>query len=384
MDHIIFINQYVTHLFVDIINDFVAKGLQVTLVTGNIHSKNSLSDKVIIKKIIAYKRNNYLQRLVTWHLFGIQAFFYLLFRKSPVFLTTNPPFLPIICWIYHKLKGQRYHIIYYDLYPNVLERMGYISAANPIYKFWTCLNKQIILSANTVITISENLKAGLQKNLSQGKIIHVIPPWADNKFIQPLDKKSNPFAIKHQIQEKLVVLYSGNLGITHDIESLLHTALELEKEKEIKFIVIGEGSKRKWFENFIKSNNLSNVLLLGWQPDDQLPLTFASADIGVVTLGKGAEGLSVPSKTYAYLAAGSALLAIADIESELGILIDRYKAGERFNPGDLVRIKNYILTLKSDRKLLDQYKKNSRLASNDFGLENAWKFYNLVNKPSST
>ena len=381
MGHIIFINQYVTHLFVDIINDFVAKGFEVTLVTGGIHSTNSLSDKVKIKKSIAYKRNNYLKRLVTWHLFGIQAFFYLLFCRSPIFLTTNPPFLPIICWIYHKFKRQRFHIIYYDLYPNALERMGYISAGNPIYKVWTRLNKQIILSASTAMTIGENLKASLQKNLSQEKIIHVIPPWADNKFIQPLDKKSNPFAIKHQIQEKLVVLYSGNLGITHDIESLFYTALELERERGIKFIVIGEGSKKKWFENFIKSNELSNVLLLGWQPEDQLPLTFASADIGVITLGKGAEGLSVPSKTYAYMAAGSALLAIADKESELGILIDKYKAGERFNPGDLGKIKKYILTLWGDRKLLNQYKKNSRSASSDFGPENAEKFYNLVNKP---
>lgn len=52
-------------------------------------------------------------------------------------------------------------------------------------------------------------------------------------------------AIQHQLTEKFVVMYSGNLGITHDIESIVLTAEILKENTAIQFVIIGDGAKRE-------------------------------------------------------------------------------------------------------------------------------------------
>ncbi len=385
---ITFINQYVTNIFVDIINDFVQHGVEVTLITGGVHSSHLLSEKVKVKKFISYSRNNAFNRILTWNLFGIRVFFYLLFRKQPLFVTTNPPFLPVIAWICKKRK-QPLHVLYFDLYPEALVKMKYIGKGNPISGIWRFFNKKVNRVSDSVITISDYLKTGMLEYMEKEKEIHVIHTWTDNDYIKPLEKSLNPFIHQHHLEEKLVVLYSGNLGITHSIETILHTAYRLlerngnsagagKQDADIQFVIIGDGAKRQYVENYIDEKKLKNVLLLPWQPQDQLPYTFSSADIGIITLGQGAEGLSVPSKTYDYMAAGCVLLVIADKKSELGILIGNFKCGEIFDPGDIEGISSFILEMKKNPGLLNEYRKRSRQASYDFGMENAGKFYEII------
>ena len=111
-----------------------------------------------------------------------------------------------------------------------------------------------------------------------------------------------------------------------------------------------------------------------------LPFSLASADIGIITLGKGAENISVPSKTYYTLAAGSAILALASAESELALLIDKYNCGKYFSAEQTKEIANYINTLFLNKDLLNQYKKNARSASQDFTPENAKLYYDEIIK----
>jgi glycosyltransferase involved in cell wall biosynthesis len=337
---------------------------------------------VRVVKFIRYRRQNLFLRLTTWTIFVIQVFFILLIKRSPVFLTTNPPFLPLLGWLYHMLTRQSFHILYYDLYPEMLIRMGYLGKRSFVYQWWKALNRKTIRSASTLYTISDALKNELEKDNITGKVIHVIHSWSDHHSPEPLPKHNNPFIREQRLEDFFVILYSGNIGITHDMETLLTAAAALKSNPLIQFVIIGEGSRKKDVTDFIAREGLDNVRLLPWQPEEKLPYTFASADIGIVSLASGAEGLSVPSKTYSYLASGAALLAITGQDCELNNLVRGYEVGEVVRPGDSGGVYEFILKLAINPELHARYRVNALSASRNFTAENAKLFYPLIGPAS--
>jgi len=208
----------------------------------------------------------------------------------------------------------------------------------------------------------------------------IVYNWVDSGFIKPINKTENWFAKKYAQENKLTILYSGNMGATHNFDSLLEAAKILLVNKNIHFVFIGDGIKRKYIEDYINENGLSNTLLLPLQKSEVLPYSLAMADIGVITLDEGAGNISVPSKTYYMLAAGSAILSIAPRYSELAALIKKYQCGELFVKGQVTEIVSYINKLNTNHELLIEYKKNARKASLDFTPANAKIIFNTIAK----
>lgn len=94
-----------------------------------------------------------------------------------------------------------------------------------------------------------------------------------------------------------------------------------------------------------------------FQPLNILPYSIGAADIAVVTTDAKQSGLSVPSKTYTYMSAGAALLCIADKETELGRLTEKYNIGKCYQSHCLNEISDYIKHLATNDDLLNTYKK---------------------------
>jgi glycosyltransferase involved in cell wall biosynthesis len=191
--------------------------------------------------------------------------------------------------------------------------------------------------------------------------------------LRPIKKESNKFVHQHNLAEKFVVMYSGNLGYTHDVEVLVDLAAKI-KDKDIQIIIIGEGDKREILQKKIVDSKLDNCTLLPFQSAEDLPFSLASADIAVVTLGKDASKLSIPSKTYNLMSVGAPLLCIAEENSELNNLIGRYQIGQCFRAYQLEAMYDFIMELKQSPQKHKLYASNSLKASKDFGPENIYKF----------
>lgn len=375
---ILLVNQHTVPVFTDVVNSFAASGNEVTLFTGTIEAGNVPVDpRVRVVKSIAYNRNSTFSRLLTWILFTKHYFFFLLFTKKPsqVIVVTNPPTIPFVTALVSGWRKIPFHIVVFDLYPEALEQAGMSSKKSWLFKRWQSNNTWTFNKAKSLITLSESMKRAVTSYAHADKV-HIIFNWADTEYIRPVDRSKNSFVTKHHLADKFVVLYSGNMGLTHDLESLVEAAALLRDQSNIIFVLIGEGGKKKKLE----STAGNNVVFLPYQEAEAFPLAMASADVGIVTLGTGAEGISVPSKTYVNMAAGLAIIAISPANSELNRIVDHFEIGYTVLPNQPQELANHILALAKDSTLLAQLKSRSRAASLNFTSANAKQYVRHLQK----
>jgi glycosyltransferase involved in cell wall biosynthesis len=316
---------------------------------------------------IALPRNrnsSMLARLWGWFTFlligGLRA---LIESGRPVlFIVTNPPLAPLIGYVLKKLKHQRYILLFYDMYPEAMERFASLSPQSAVARAWRAMNRAAVRHADRVITISPQLAQTLAQYLPLDQV-RVIPTWVDTDVIRPLPKVQNEFAVRHAQTDKLTVLYSGNLGRVHDLTLLPALADRLRETPDVHFLIIGEGPGRAPLEEACAQLQLCNVTFLPLQPEEVLPYSLACADIALVALAEGGEGVSMPSKTYYMLAAGAALLGLCREGSDLAAVIDAHACGLHVPPHDVAGAAQAILQLHADRQALEQYRADGRRAA---------------------
>lgn len=327
---------------------------------------------VAVRRAPAYDRSSVGSRLRTWLLFTLVTLSGLFRYRShvPVFVVTNPPFAPLAAWLVHKLQRRPYGLLEWDIYPHILAPMGLLSPNHPMFRLWRTWHGRALSSADLVVTIGEQMADILRHMARQpGLPVTVIPTWVNADTICPPPCSDNPFVRQHKLNDRLVVLYSGNLGATHAIETILDVAERLREVDIIEFLVVGEGAKRVLVEAAIEAGQVPNLRLLPRQPMSQLPFVLSSAHVGVVTLAAGYEGLSMPSKTYDLMAAGAAILGISRPPNDLEAAIVRHKCGANFPPESTVAIADWILGMTTDPDTLIQLRTASRAASQSYSAD---------------
>ena len=279
-------------------------------------------------------------------------------------MVSNPPFLPLLAWLLGKAQQRPYALLEWDIYPNILAPMGLAGPGHPLYRLWAAAHKRALRRAELVVTIGEQMAATLRRLAEDPDLpVAVIPNWVDTVWIRPQPRGENPFAREQGFTDQLVVMYSGNLGATHAIETIVAAAEALRDRADIQFVIIGEGSKRPLVEAALAAGRLPTTRLLPYQPADRLPYSLASADVGIVTLAAGYEELSVPSKTYNLLAAGNALLGISQAPNDLASTIQAQGCGANFAPDDAAGMAAWLKQLAADRATLRQYQVAARQAA---------------------
>lgn len=369
---IILLNQVSGYMMIDIVNAFAGKSGKCILLTGELRKRRvDLNPEVrVIKLIKYYIRNNFTKKF-SWIIAFIQATFIILLKgkKADLFITTNPPlnlFIPLI------FRKNAFYLLVYDVYPDVLVQYKIISEKSFLNRFWENSNRKIFKRAEKIFTISNGMKNLLSKYIEPERI-SVVNCWADNNFMKPIDRNDNLFIKRHSLEDKFLVIYSGKLGFTHDVEVLIELA-EKTKNKDIFYVIIGEGDKKKLFEEKIKTTEKNNIKLFPWQDISVYNHSLSAADIAVVSLGKHASLVSVPSKLYDIMAVGAPVLSVSENNSEIADIVEKYKIGSHFSAGQTDEMLNFICNVQNDKNLYFKLKNNSLKASGDFTPENAKKF----------
>ena len=304
-------------------------------------------------------------------------------ENNLIIYTTEPPYLPIMGWIIHLFNKTPYMIIIYDLYPNVLINLNVLKENNIIIKIWKMLNSKAFTNSKEIIVLSDamaNTIINQYKNINQK--INIIPSWTNTKLIYPIPKKNNEFIAKNHLKNSFVVLYSGNQGRCHDIITILASALLLRDEVDIVFLFIGNGFQNSRIKEIRREWNLKNVKVLPFQELKTLPYSLSSADIALISLGRGSENFVAPSKLYGHLASATPVGVISPENSYLKKIVEEEKFGKWFNNGDIENLAKWIIFLKMSPKIKQEMGLRGRKYINlNASLEIVSnKYYDLIKK----
>lgn len=272
-------------------------------------------------------------------------------RNDTILLTTAPPFLSVVGYLANLLFGVDYVCLVYDLYPDAAIELGVISATHPIAKLWNRVNAWVWQRSKKVVVLTETMKQRIIAQHPQiAPNISVIHNWANADWIKPLAKQQNWFACQHGIDRQFTVLYSGNLGRCHDLDTILE-AIKLLEDHPVQFVFIGAGAKHETCRQIVSDRNLSNCTFLPYQDRQNLPYSLTACDLALVSIAPGLEGVVAPSKLYGIMAAGKAIAAICEPHSYLRQLIGNANCGECFDNNSGAALAQFILSLMADNSL---------------------------------
>ena len=297
-------------------------------------------------------------------LFAIRAFVHLLrhgFEKDKVLLlTTAPPFLPVIGYLVSLLFNTPYVVILYDLYPDIAVELGVVDYHHPVAKLWRWINQRVWRRAKSLIVLSPSMKERVAGHCPDIRDrIEVIHSWADPELIKPIEKKDNWFAREHDLVDTFTVLYSGNMGRCHDIDTIFEAA-KLLRNEPIRFVCIGGGAKRKELIEDVKTEGLENFLFLPYQDKKNIPYSMTACDVSLVSVSEGMESLVAPSKLYPALAAGRPLAVICPEGTYLEELVKRAGCGSTFRNDNSRELASFLSLLSHNAGLAQRLGQQGR------------------------
>lgn len=371
MNKLVFINQSTGYLTIDTVNAYASKFDEVVLITGRIgEAERKLNTSIKVKKIVAYDKSSLIRRVLTWVAAFFQIFFLLAFRyrKYEVVYVTNPP----LSYLASLILRNPFSIIIYDAYPDALRNIG-IKQGHWLYELWSRWNRKLFKKANNIYTLSKGMARQLANYVEQEKI-KVVPLWPSSESFSPIDKQDNKFIKEHHLEDKFIVMYSGNMGYTHNVDILIEVATILKDVDGIQFLFVGNGKKKSDMLDTVKQRKLANCIFLDWQPYDILPYSLAAADLGVVSLNEETALTSVPSKTFNLLATGVPLLCIAPKESEISHIVSKYENGKVCTSTEVQNMADFILMLSNNKDLHKRMSISSLDAAKEYTKENAYLY----------
>ena len=245
-------------------------------------------------------------------------------------------------WLTARLSGARSWLHIQDFELDAATSLGMLPSEHFLTK-WAAQGESWLLARfDCVSTISKCMMDRLgQKGVSPEQA-RFFPNWVDTNLIFPLS--GPPHALRKTLgipDEKIVVLYSGNMGYKQGLECVVETARQLQKYPDILFVMCGEGAARAILEK--GAVDLTNVKFLCLQPLEKLNQLLNMADIHILPQRADAEDLVMPSKLLGMLASGKPIIATANPGTEIGDVISR--VGVRVPPDDIDTLCEAILGL---------------------------------------
>ncbi|MEM8637931.1 MAG: glycosyltransferase family 4 protein [Cyanobacteria bacterium P01_G01_bin.54] len=319
-------------------------------------------NNILLQRCQVYrsKRRNLLNRGLFELSFMVLSFFQALRRGRPDVVLLTVPGLPVglpaalIGWLFRcpiVLNLQ-------DILPDAAIEVGLLS--NPlaifIFKRLEMFNYWI---ADRITVISSGFISNLQSkgvNLSKVNLIH---NWVNVDFIKPIPPQQNhirqgrllqerfshfldvlgqtppSFNPDYRLDDKFIVLYSGNIGLTQPMEKVIKAAKLLEALPQIHFVIVGpeNGLVNLW--TYCKKYNIkNNVTLSPFVDRADLPELMSIANVSLVVQKRNVISFNMPSKIQTISASGRPIIAAVPKEGTAAQAVLKSGGGVWIPPED--------------------------------------------------
>jgi colanic acid biosynthesis glycosyl transferase WcaI len=380
--HILFLVPYyapdlgpAAPLFTTLSEELVQRGHQVSVIAavphypsgsvpeefrkGWIQKTSENGVQVVRVRIPSVKRANMAQRMLQYLCYQLGAAWAGTRLKYDVVLVANPAlwvWWPFTVLVFFRRVPAVFSV--QDVYPDVGVSLG-IFRHKLVIRAVAWLERFCLRQSAVIQIISDAFRPGLRALGVPDEKMALAYNWVDTGLIKPLPK-DNAFSREHQLTDRFVILYAGNIGLSQGLEHVLAAAEQLADHRDLLVVFIGDGAGRKELVKQAEQSGLSTVLFLTFQPRARLPEVLASADISLITLKRGMGAGSLPSKTLSGLASGRPLVVSVDKGSDTWNMVEQADAGLCVPPEDPSSLAGAILTLAQDPELCQRLGRNGR------------------------
>ena len=279
-------------------------------------------------------------------------------NQDYVFSISQPPIMGGMLGLYGKKKiktgdGKHPRFIYciQDFNPEQIEATGYIKI-KALLKMALWFDKRSCRKSDLVITVGRDLVETLKKRFAKETVPKhtMINNWIDEKKIYPLPAdhpRVVAFKQQYGLEDKFVIMYSGNLGLYYDLEGLIKViekfqGAKTKDGKDVVFAFVGNGSVREKLVQYVNEHHMGNTVFIPYQDKDDLIYSLNAADVHWCVNAKGIKGVSCPSKFYGIAGIAKSALAVLEKDSEIQMLIDEIRCGKVSEPGNYEAIEKNI------------------------------------------
>lgn len=252
-------------------------------------------------------------------------------------------------------KLSRARFIYHcmDIHPEVGGISGEFS--NPvIFKVLRKIDSWSCKQADPVVALSSDMAASL-RGRPHGKDFRI---EVINNFSLPSKFQSNVTVGTSRSNDKLTLIYAGNLGRFQGLHNAIDAMAKLKGRSDIELVLMGEGVARADLEFHVQMTG-ANVRFLGAQSIETAKATIKEADIGFVSLVPDMYRYAYPSKTMTYLEQGCPIVAMIEDDSGLAREIREYGCGFSVAPGDAQKLASLLSSLAADDRWKERMRQNA-------------------------
>ncbi len=325
--------------FADLAEGLAKRGWDVTVYTSNRYCRNANEtisprhDTINNVRVVRHSRaglnqSRNISRLLNSATISCKWLISILFSRhyDVVLFGTDPQFGYYIAPVVKLFKRKSKTAIWaFDLYPEIIGQMNggkFSRMAVSILKPWTGISYR---SMDFIADLGSCMRERIAKYKSNGRQATLIP-WA---ISEPGERFEPEKEIRHKLfgDRKLAILYSGTIGKAHKFEEFIELARELRRRgSDVGFCFAGRGNSYQQLRDMVSSED-TNISFAGFADEKELELRLSAADMHMISLREGWEGLVVPSKFFGSLAAGRPLLYAGASDSAIKEWLERFDIG---------------------------------------------------------
>ncbi len=273
---------------------------------------------------------------------------------------TSPPMISVLGMLQKQLRtrddGRRIALVNHvmDLYPDAAVAMGVLKPDGLGTRVMSAITRRTLRACDALIALGDDMRGLLLDRYLPPECadrVHVVQPWADHREVFPTDRDANPLRAELGLSDSFVLLYSGNFGQAHDVETIVQSIRATRESAGLRWCFTGGGRGMNVLKERSSAEGWAHVTFLPYQPRERLNDLLNLADVHLVSQSPAFTGIVVPSKLFGILAAGKPSLMVGPREAEAARILIEHDAGAVIPPGD---VNGMIAAIESLRCNADQ------------------------------
>ena len=255
------------------------------------------------------------------------------------------------------------YLVLRDIFPRWVTDLGLLSSKGIIYKYFHYKEKVNYRAADVIgVQSKANIDYFKNKHWSRYYKLDVLYNWMASKNIKKkkLESFKESYRKKLNLENKIVLIYGGNIGVAQDIDNILRLAKRCHSLKRVYFLLAGSGSEKSRISSEISKQRLSNISLMSPLKQEEYFSMISEFDIGLISLSRKLTTHNFPGKMLGYMHANLPIVASINPGNDLFDVILDAEAGFVCENGNDDAFYAAVCRLVTDVHLQNKMGENSR------------------------